>query len=414
MIHLICGTMYCWGNLVSYLPPSLKYFGSSEGKMQPDAVRVLPLILVSQMCGMPFGPVLEKFMGPRLTAILGALMMASGVFLASFAKTLKMFILSYSVLFGTGVGIAYQMPFITGGRWFPASKGMVTGAIISGMGAAALIFNIIATKIINPDNLDAVGGIFPAEVYARFSGLLRTLSVIYLVVAVTGALLQNNPKSNSPTYPLFEMLKGNKVAAAPQKVVAAPAAPKSSLASNVLSKQFALMWLTILFVATPGLAIAGQYKIYGLKQPNLNSDSFLALVGQLSAIFGNAAGRFIWGALSDAFGFKRPFLTLTVIEALCMLSFQRLASNRLTFAIATIAMHFCMGGAFAMFPAQTMRSYGAAGASVYSIMFTGFGTAALFGADLSNFLLAKGGYALIYRVLGAFAMVATGLTFLWA
>jgi len=113
------------------------------------------------MTGMPLGPILEKLMGPRLTALLGALLMGAGVFLGGNAKTLLAFVLSYGVLFGLGVGIAYQQPFMTGNRWFPTQKGMVTGSVVTGMGASAFLFNILATKLVNPDGLNAVGGVFP-------------------------------------------------------------------------------------------------------------------------------------------------------------------------------------------------------------------------------------------------------------
>merc|ERR1719238_1231837 len=142
------------------------------------------------MTGMPFGPVVEKQLGPRLTAAVGSLMMGSGVFLASYATTLLQFVLSYSVLFGLGVGLAYQMPFITGGRWFPAAKGTVQGAIISGMGASAFIFNLIGTKLINPNGANTVDGVFPPEVAARWPSLLRTLGVAFTCLSMAGAMLQ--------------------------------------------------------------------------------------------------------------------------------------------------------------------------------------------------------------------------------
>ena len=125
MMHLTCGSMYCWGNLISYLPASLKYWNPAGGTGPADAQLVLAFILVSQMTGMPLGPVLEKQLGPQLTAALGSVMMGAGVFLASYATSLLPFVLSYAVLFGLGVGIAYQVPFITGRRWFPTKMGAV-------------------------------------------------------------------------------------------------------------------------------------------------------------------------------------------------------------------------------------------------------------------------------------------------
>jgi len=40
MIHLACGSMYCWGNLVSYLPPDLKYWGGAGGTGPADGQMV--------------------------------------------------------------------------------------------------------------------------------------------------------------------------------------------------------------------------------------------------------------------------------------------------------------------------------------------------------------------------------------
>ena len=288
MLHLTCGSMYCWGNLISYLPAHLKYWDPAGGTGPADAQLVLAFILVSQMTGMPLGPLLEKLMGPRLTAALGGVMMGAGVFLSSYAQNLKQFVLCYSVLFGLGVGIAYQMPFLVGGRFFPKSKGTVQvcvealagciccrvllagccwvllgaarwvllgaagccwvllagcsvlagrwplaagcavgswlaaaalptkcfhlsahrhlscsppllvrpprrsppplhrlptsshapsshapspraqGAVVTGMGASAFIFNLLATRLVNPAGMDAVSGSFPVEVAARW------------------------------------------------------------------------------------------------------------------------------------------------------------------------------------------------------------------------------------------------------
>ena len=57
-------------------------------------------------------------------------------------------------------------------------------------------------------------------------------------------------------------------------------------------------------------------------------------------------------SLSDAAGFRGTYVALTLVQGLTMISYRQLAGSRLTFAAATIGMLFCMGGNFAMFPAQ--------------------------------------------------------------
>src|SRR5687768_12413642 len=47
LAHLTFGTMYCWGNFLSYAPDNLKYFdGILHPGVQPDALYVIPLTLI--------------------------------------------------------------------------------------------------------------------------------------------------------------------------------------------------------------------------------------------------------------------------------------------------------------------------------------------------------------------------------
>ncbi len=133
-------------------------------------------------------------------------------------------------------------------------------------------------------------------------------------------------------------------------------------------------------------------------------------MGSLSAILGNAAGRFFWGSTSDVYGFRRPFRVLASIQLVTMLAFTTLAKTRLTFGLATILMLFCMGGNFAMFPAEAQRAWAPDGASVYSFMFSAFGIAALTGPILGKALLARGGYELLFRVLGCLSLASLGFS----
>lgn len=45
----------------------------------------------------------------------------------------------------------------------------------------------VGTAIINPKGLNAVGGVYPDEVYANFPVMLRKLATIYFIVSAVGA-----------------------------------------------------------------------------------------------------------------------------------------------------------------------------------------------------------------------------------
>ncbi len=127
MAHLTLGTLYCWGNFLSYAPSYLRYFDGMEHiGSQPDAIYVLPLTILAQALAMPFGPSLVKVLGASGTMLLGSWIAALAVYLASYQVTLQKFILFYSLMFGAGAGLAYTAPMAAGWKWLPNSKGNIS------------------------------------------------------------------------------------------------------------------------------------------------------------------------------------------------------------------------------------------------------------------------------------------------
>jgi hypothetical protein len=135
ILHMTLGTMYCWGSFIGYLPPTMRFFdgGAANGR-QPDALLVIPLLIVSQMAAMPIGAKLNVAVGPRNAMLIGTLVMNLGILFASTTDRLLPFILGYSVLFGGGVGLGYTAPMQAGWGWFPKAKGLVNGIVLLGFG----------------------------------------------------------------------------------------------------------------------------------------------------------------------------------------------------------------------------------------------------------------------------------------
>ena len=70
-----------------------------------------------------------------------------------------------------GRGIYFYALYVISWEWFPNCKGFVTGIITGAVGLGQLIFMIISTYIVNPDNKapyrpspDAPELVFPSEV----------------------------------------------------------------------------------------------------------------------------------------------------------------------------------------------------------------------------------------------------------
>lgn len=96
----------------------------------------------------------------------------------------------------------------------------------------------VGTKIINPNGLNAINGVYPDEVYENFPVMLRKLALIYVVTSCIGALAIRPP-------PPAEFSKT--AAGQPSKGAAVSGA---SLSEAVMDKKFWLMWFMV--SPTPG------------------------------------------------------------------------------------------------------------------------------------------------------------------
>ena len=192
LVHLVLGTLYCWGNFVSYVPPAMRRLdGAAAAPGSPgDALIAFPLTILVQCGTMPFGARAVERFGPRAATLGGGGLVALGVFLASFATTLRAFLACYSGLVGAGIALAYTAPLVAGWSWFPDARGFVNGAVLMGFGAGGFFFNLLGTRLANPGGVPASGGAFPDAVYANFHLMLRKLALVY--GAVQGRTRERN------------------------------------------------------------------------------------------------------------------------------------------------------------------------------------------------------------------------------
>lgn len=395
LIHVALGTLYCWGNFITYAPRSLMFFdGGAAAGRTPDALYVLPGSIIFQVLGLNIGSRLNNIITPRKTALLGGLVFALAVYLASFQTRLASFMAFYSVLFGTAIGTAYTGPLVMGWTWLPKRRGLVNGLVIGAFGAGGFFGNKIGSAVCNPNGLQMVNGLFPQEVYDNFPKMLRTLAACYLASTAAGnALLCARPGSNGG--------------------VAAKAGGGASSVSGLTcsealkTPQFWMLWAMIAASATAGLNMASVYKRYGSTVAALNDDGFQSMMGGIGALC-NGLGRVFWALMVDAFGFVKPFACVTALQALTMVFFTRLSQSKGTFALAMASIFFCLGGNFAMAPTVVARIFGTReAAQIFAVLFSAFATAAIGGSSLTKALLASGDWAPLFTAMAA----ASGFAF---
>lgn len=87
--------------------------------------------------------------GTRKTTALGGLIAGLGYILSSLATNISMLTLTYGVIAGTGVGIAYGVLMVVSARWFPERKSLAVGLTIVGFGLSPLVTAPLAKYLID-------------------------------------------------------------------------------------------------------------------------------------------------------------------------------------------------------------------------------------------------------------------------
>jgi OFA family oxalate/formate antiporter-like MFS transporter len=88
--------------------------------------------------------------GPRAAGLLAAACYGCGTLGAGVAVvlgSLPLFIATYGVLGGIGLGVGYITPVSTLVKWFPDKRGLATGMAIMGFGFSAMIFGPVMQRL---------------------------------------------------------------------------------------------------------------------------------------------------------------------------------------------------------------------------------------------------------------------------
>ena len=105
---------------------------------------------------MPFSSQAVQKVNPRLWILFGGSIGLISLLLSSFVKpdgSFYLWFVLFSGGYGTANGCLYILPIHYGWKWYPEKPGLISGIIIANFGLGALIFDNVATSIVNPTNL---------------------------------------------------------------------------------------------------------------------------------------------------------------------------------------------------------------------------------------------------------------------
>jgi OFA family oxalate/formate antiporter-like MFS transporter len=295
-----------------------------------------------------------KRSGPRPVGIAAAILYGLGTMLTGTSHNLTTLYLTYGVLAGAGLGLGYIVPIATLVRWFPDKRGMITGLAVAGFGAGALVTAPAANSL-----MASVG----------VGRTFEILGLAYLVVVFACALVMQNPPDGY----------------APAGYRAAVSQPGRSARDFTLRQalatwQWYALWLTLFLNTMAGIAIISQASPMAQEISGVSAATAAGMVGLIS--IANGSGRFLWAWFSDAVGRRTVFLIMFLLQSGIFLLLSQVHRFGLLSLLAFLVL-LCYGGGFGTMPAFATDYFGAAQiGSIYGLMLTAWGCAAVFGPSL--------------------------------
>lgn len=399
LIQLALGTIYCWGNLTTYVTAYIKLEDTTI--TSSDTLWIFAVGLMAFALTMIFAGQLQQNIGPMKVAILGGICVTAGVLLSAAMTNLVGLLLTYGVLFGVGIGFAYVCPIACAGKWFPDKKGMINGIAVAGFGAGAFIFNKITTAFVNPANVDTqsivdLSSQAARDVAGNVPGLFILLGIIYAVMIVGGALTLRNPPED------WKPAGWQPPAPSPESGVSTVEIPREQA---IKTAPFWMLWLMFVLTATAGLFVIGNYKVFGQDEIGA-TDVFLSDVGAWAALF-NGAGRVVWGTLADKITYKKAMYGMFGFQTVLLFTLSLTASSQAMFFLWVCLIYFCFGGNFSLYPTATADTFGSKNLGPnYGIIFTAYGIAGVSGALLASTLRAAIGFSGLFIIMAVLSIVA--------
>lgn len=377
-IHLSIGAAYAYSVYTNPLVESLGWTVSSV------TIAFTVMMTLGGASAAVFGRFVERS-GPTKSAIIAAVLFGLGQAASGFAvsiDSLVMFILSYGLLSGVGLGIGYIAPVSTLVKWFPDRRGLATGMAVLGFGTGAMITAPVAAAL-----MDSVG--IPVTFYI--------LGTSYFILMLLGALYIAPP----PEGWVPRGLKENKTWGIKKK------ADLSSLTAKkaVKTRHFWMLWTIMLINTSAGIMMISVASPMAQTIGGLTAAAAAIMVG-LMGIF-NGAGRIVWAAASDYLSRPVVFIIFFVIQLVAFLTLPN-TSSALLFQVLIFLVVSCYGGGFSNLPAFIADLFGTRQlGAIHGYLLTTWSLGGLIGPTVvSQIYAATGSYIPVFYVFTGLIIVA--------
>jgi MFS transporter, OFA family, oxalate/formate antiporter len=367
LIQLALGAIYAW----SVFTPSLT---DAKGLYKFTAVQAMTIFSVGlaafAVMTILGGRLMAKF-PPQRIAMIGGITLGIGYILAGFVGSSFIgLVLTIGLIGGIGIGLGYVVPIAVGVKWFPDKKGLLTGLAVAGFGLGAFLWIMAGGRW---GHLIALYGV--ARVFQIYG-------VAYIIMVLLGSIWMVNPP---------EGYKPEGWNPPPPAKAAATGAIDMNSSDMLKTPQFFMLWFMFVAGALAGLMVIGNIKLFGidaLKAGGMEAALATAKTDIAMAVYfalANAAGRIIWGMVSDKIGRKSSLFFMFLFQGIMLLLFYSMAGTESLFYLGALLIGFNFGGNFALFPAATADFFGNKTVGLnYGWVFTAYGVGGIVGPILAG------------------------------
>jgi MFS family permease len=317
------------------------------------------------LLGAPGGMLADRY-GTRNVALAGVAFMVAGLAAASYARSVQVLYLTYSIGLGIGIGLTYVPSVGAVQPWFEKRRVLASGIAVSGIGAGNLLGPPLAAWWI-----EALG----------WRGAYLGLAAGTLVLGgAAAAAIRNRP------------------------VGQARAAEGVPLRAAFGKADFWVLYVTLAmagFGCFVPLVHIGPYAV-DAGHPESVAVLLVSLIG-----LGSLAGRFAIGSIADRLG-RMHSLALMYLGMALMLLLWWASTSAVALSIVAVGFGICYGGFVAAFPAVVMDLFGARSISgIIGCLYTAAGIGTLFGPPLAGAAFdATGSYSVPILGAAALALIA--------
>ncbi len=354
IVYICLGTVYSWS---IFKKPLEQLFEANPAQSNLPYMFFLLFFAVLM-------PVTGKHMdktGYRKTLVAGGVLTGAGWILSGFTSDIYLLTITYGIIAGAGVGIAYGVPITVISRSFAKNRGAVMGIILGGFGLSPFVTAPVAGYIIRNYG-----------VLTAFKVLGLAFLAVILICSVPFRLPSAIPVNRS-------IGSSNKY-----------------LSVLLADRRFWGLWSCYAVGTLAGLMMIGITSPVG-EELFLLSPQKTAMIIPVFAVF-NAAGRPVFGWITDRMGyvFSSVLSFCLIITAGAVMLFA--GQSTPVYLAVFSAFWFNLGGWLAIAPAATASLFSRDHySSNYGLVFTAYGAGAILGGILSgNIKLLLGSYYYVF------------------